>query len=173
MKRTNLEKPAPEPMGQQDLDQVCDLEESCFANPWSRRSFLSDLDSRDSCCLVIRLKNLVLGYIIGWFVMDELHILNIAVHPRHRRKGLAQNLLSDILRRAKERGCRGATLELRASNEAALELYQGNGFRPVAVRRGYYRRPTEDAVVMLKVFGKGPMEHPTGLEVPDGVVPQG
>lgn len=173
MKPRDLEKPTPELMEQQDLDQVCDLETSCFNNPWSRESFLSGLRSENSCCLVIRLSTEVLGYIIGWFVLDELRVLNVAVHPRHRRKGLAQVLLNGLLSRAKERGCRGATLELRASNEAALGLYQGSGFRPVAVRSGYYRRPTEDAVVMLKDFVNGSTAHPAGLEVPDGVVPQG
>jgi len=173
MKPRHLEKPAPEPMEQRDLDQVCGLEKGCFNNPWSRESFLSDLRSENSCCLVIRLSTEVLGYIIGWFVLDELHVLNVAVHPRHRRKGLARILLDDLQRRAKERDCRGATLELRASNEAALGLYQGSGFHPVAIRRGYYRRPTEDAVVMLKDFVNGSAAHPADLEVPDGVVPQG
>jgi ribosomal-protein-alanine N-acetyltransferase len=145
-----IEQPVLQAMRQEDLDQVLDIERMCFSYPWPRESFLLDLRSPDSCCVVVRMGRELVGYIIGWFVMDELHILNIAIHPSYRRKGMGQRLLRFLLNMAARRGCRYATLELRASNQDARRLYEKHGFRPVAVRRGYYRLPVEDAILMFK-----------------------
>jgi ribosomal-protein-alanine N-acetyltransferase len=173
MKAGHLEGPAVTSMREMDLDQVLVLEEMCFSNPWPREVFLYDLRSTDSCSLVLRMGDEVAGYIVGWFVLAELHILNIAVHPQKRRRGLAKILLGELLTRARGRGCRRATLELRASNETASGLYQKHGFRPVATRKDYYQRPVEDAVVMLKDLNDEPEQGPADQEVPDGVVSQG
>jgi ribosomal-protein-alanine N-acetyltransferase len=115
----------------------------------------------------------MVGFIIGWFVMDELHILNLAVKPQLRRKGIGRALLSELLARARQKDCLWATLELRASNEAARALYQEFEFRQVAVRKGYYRQPKEDAVLMLMDLDPGSTKGPPDLEVPDGMVSQG
>jgi ribosomal-protein-alanine N-acetyltransferase len=156
-----------------DLDRILEIEQLCFSHPWLRENFLIDLHSKSSCCLAARVKEEPVGFIIGWFVMDELHILNLAVEPGHRRRGIGRKLLSALLTRARKRDCRWATLELRASNKTARELYRGFGFRPVAVRKGYYRRPKEDAVLMLMDLDPGSTKDPPDLEVPDGVVSQG
>lgn len=162
-----------DPMRESDLDQVSAIEMVCFSSPWSRESFLFELHSENSCCMVGRLGKRVVGYIIGWFVLGELHIINIAVHPRSRRKGMGETMLRFLLGKAQQRGCRRATLELRVSNEAAQRLYEKHGFRPVAIRKAYYRRPVEDAVLMLREFGSGSREDPAGQEVQDGVVSKG
>jgi len=168
-----IEQPILEAMRQEDLEQVLDIERVCFSYPWPRESFLLDLRSQDACCVVVRMGQELVGYIIGWFVLDELHILNIAIHPGYRRKGIGQRLLRFLLGTAMRRGCQYATLELRASNQAARGLYEKHGFRPIAVRKGYYRLPTEDAILMFLDIGPEAGEGPADLEVPDGVVSKG
>jgi ribosomal-protein-alanine N-acetyltransferase len=157
-------------MRSEHLDQILRIERMSFSNPWPRESFLSDLRSPHARCLVAVAKGSVIGYAIGWFVLDELHVLNLAVEPQQRRRGVGQRLLRDLLTAAGRRGCRTATLELRSSNTNAGKLYQKYGFRPVAQRKNYYRRPTEDAVVMLLDLNSADQLSSSGLEVADGVV---
>ena len=173
MNLRHFKEPVLRPMRESDLNQVLSIEMACFSSPWSRSSFLFELHSKNSCCVVARRDNRVVGYVIGWFVLDELHIINIAVHPQCRRRGMGDKLLRFLLGRAEERGCRRATLELRASNEVARRLYQKRGFRPVAIRKAYYRCPGEDAVLMMMDFSPRLKEDPSGLEVRDGVVSKG
>jgi ribosomal-protein-alanine N-acetyltransferase len=161
------------PMRPAHLDRICQIERACFSNPWPRESFLSDLGTPQARCTVALMKEMVVGYAIGWFVLDELHVLNLAVGPRHRRRGIGRDLLSDLLAAAQSRGCRHASLELRSSNHHARRLYEKYGFRPVAIRRRYYRYPTEDAFVMLlDLESMVPLRSP-GSEVADGVVSEG
>jgi ribosomal-protein-alanine N-acetyltransferase len=173
MRAKQLEELILEPIREKDLQQVMAIETACFSSPWSRSSFLFELQSKDSCCILARLGNKVVGYGIGWFVLDELHIINIAVRSDWRRRGIGNKLLKFILSKAEAKGCRRATLELRASNEAARMLYEQHGFRPVAMRKAYYRRPLEDAVLMMMDFSPGSREYQAGLEVQDGMVSKG
>jgi ribosomal-protein-alanine N-acetyltransferase len=162
-----------EPMSESDLDEVLAIEMACFSVPWSKSAFLFDVHSSDSCSIVARKGGRVVGYIIGLFVLDELHINNIAVHVKHRRQGLGSKLLESLLERAETKGSRRATLELRASNEEARGLYQKYGFRLVAVRKAYYRHPSEDALLMMLNLSARSGDDPPGLEVQDGVVSKG
>ncbi len=162
-----------EPMRECHLDEVLAIERACFSTPWSRLSFQFDVHAQDACCLVARLGEKLVGFAIGWFVLDELHIHNLAVHPQYRRKGFGNRLLRVLLSHAKERGIGRATLELRLSNQVARELYQKHGFRMAAIRRGYYRQPIEDALLMVLDFNPGSKHPPAGLEVQDGVVSKG
>jgi ribosomal-protein-alanine N-acetyltransferase len=173
MKTAKVEEYCLEPMREGHLDRVVDIERLCFSHPWPRESFLADLGSGDACCMIARRESSVAGYTISWFVLDELHVLNLAVHPRYRRKGVGQTLLRYLLTGARGRGCRRATLELRASNTAARRLYEKHGFRPVAIRRNYYRQPEEDAVLMLLDLNSPATFNSKGREVPDGVVSKG
>ena len=168
-----MKEPTLESIRKRDLQQVMAIETACFSSPWSRSNFLFELCSVDSCCMLARLGNKVVGYGIGWFVLDELHIINIAVRSDWRRRGIGSKLLRFFLSTGEGKGCRRATLELRASNEAARKLYQQHGFRPVAIRKAYYRRPLEDAVLMVMDFGPRSKEDQAGLEVQDGVVSKG
>ena len=168
-----VKEPALDPMRESDVDEVLAIEKTCFSLPWSRSAFLFDLRSVDSCCMVARLGGRVVGYIIGLFVLDELHVQNLAVQAKYRRKGLGDKLLKSLLERAEKRGSRWAALELRASNEVARRLYEKHGFRLVSVRKGYYRYPLEDALVMALDFNTRSGDNPAGLEVQDGVVSKG
>ena len=161
------------PMQTDHLDRICRIEGTSFSNPWPQESFLGDLRSSHARCIVALIDELVVGYAIGWFVLDELHVLNLAVDPEYRRQGIGKGLLRDLLAAAERRGCRYAALELRSSNLMAGRLYQKYGFKAVAVRKKYYRHPTEDAVVMWLDLGCGTHPGALGLEVSDGVVSKG
>ncbi len=136
-----------------DIDQVLAIEQASFSVPWSRNLFLSEFRSPGVSTLLVSLANdtllrTVTGYIIYWLVEDEMHLLNLAVAPLYRRRGIARQLVFDGIRRAYAKGARRAFLEVRASNTAAQKLYADLGFTGSFVRRDYYDSPTEDAVIM-------------------------
>ena len=92
----------------------------------------------------------VIGYVIAWQLADEAEIANLAVVPSERRSGVGRLLLDDLLRTIESRGGATVYLEVRAGNVAAQELYRARGFEESGRRRGYYRAPTEDAIVMRR-----------------------
>ena len=133
-----------------DLDHVMEIERLSFRTPWSRQVFVEELDREWAHVDVVRARGggPVLGFINYWLVRDEIHILNVAAHADHRRRGVATQLLAHALGFARRQQCRYATLEVRRSNVAATELYTKFGFRAVAVRPRYYAEDNEDAIVM-------------------------
>jgi ribosomal-protein-alanine N-acetyltransferase len=142
-------------MGLDDLEQVQWIERNSFSSPWQREHFLHELRSnRFAVNRVLRRSDRVLGYSCCWIVDDELRINNIAVHPDHRRRGLARRLLRAALREARQCGCSRATLEVRPSNGAAIRLYRQHGFVQVGRRHNYYRDEGEDALLMEASLGR-------------------
>jgi ribosomal-protein-alanine N-acetyltransferase len=141
--------------GEKDLTAVEEIEKKSFSEPWIKLSFQECLDDPGCLFLVADEGKEVLGYAIGWIVLDELHIGNLAVHPQRRGEGIGGKLLSSIIGQVARKGCKMASLELRESNQIALYLYAKKGFKPVAVKRNYYRHPREDAIVMIKEFEDG------------------
>jgi ribosomal-protein-alanine N-acetyltransferase len=145
-----------EPMRKADLPEVLGIEIASFSLPWTEEMFDTEL-SHDALAavLVARLPAAgvpapVAGYICVWVVTDELHINNLAVHPRWRQRGIARELLHAALQHGRARGARVAYLEVRASNQAAQALYRQTRFETVGVRARYYTHPVEDAVVMRR-----------------------
>jgi ribosomal-protein-alanine N-acetyltransferase len=138
-------------MATHHLDQVLAIERS-FAAPWTREMFLQELHSRPevSEAIVALLQEEVAGYVLAWFVADEIHVVNLAVASRLRRRGIGRRLLAEVCARGVARGMVMATLEVRVHNDAAIRLYESMGFRQVAIRRSYYADNGEDALVMLK-----------------------
>ncbi len=141
------------PMVKDDIDQVVAIEQACFTQPWSRNLFLSEFRNAAVSTLLVALRGdparrQLVGYIVYWKVEDEMHILNLAVVPTFRRRGIARLLVLSGIRRAARAGAARAFLEVRASNEAAYKLYSELGFTGSFVRRNYYDEPVEDAVVM-------------------------
>src|SRR6266404_6685446 len=140
-------------MRPQDLRQVLAIERSSFDNPWSSALFLQELRIPFSRILVVRppggADEPVVGYLCRWFVADEIHVLNIAVHPAHRGRGIGAILLGEALREARAGHAEAVTLEVRRSNEAARRLYASFEFEEVGVRRNYYGRG-EDALIMRR-----------------------
>ena len=165
------------PMQESDLDEVLVLERSSFKEPWTRPMFLGELRGNTFATnLVARAAvedgtaladGTLIGYIMFWVVFEELHIMNLAVRPELRRRGIARELVREALALATVHGARIALLEVRASNIAAQALYEGFGFQRKGVRRGYYEHPNEDAVIMILEKGGDTMlsEDPAILEV--------
>jgi ribosomal-protein-alanine N-acetyltransferase len=142
-------------MTQDDLEGVITLERDSFRNPWSPELLRRELHHDWSTILLAEEQGptpdstRLLGCIIFWVVHDELHILNVAVASEQRRRGVARALLAAALERGRARHCVLATLEVRRSNIAALELYRAFAFRTVGVRPNYYVDEGEDALVMV------------------------
>jgi len=140
------------PLSPGDLPQVCAIEAACFATPWSLALFEEEL-KRPEVCHWLCLKNAageVAAYGGFWRAVDEAHFTNVAVAPPWQRQGLGRRLVQELLDLAKRQGCLRATLEVRPSNEAALALYQAQGFKAVAMRPGYYSDNGEDAMILWK-----------------------
>lgn len=121
-----------------DLDWVFEIESLSFPSPWSRRMLSEELEIEHSIPLVIEDESGVEGYVIARTVVDEMHIVNLAVRPAVRRKGYAKKLLATILREGVERGCKVSYLEVRTTNLAAIKLYEGAGFSIIRKRARYY-----------------------------------
>lgn len=134
------------------LDAVCNIEHSSFSHPWSRQSFEDELKKSNSHMFVCIENDEVIGYAVMTTILDEGDLLDIAVSEKHRRKGVAKALFEKLLEVAKEKQLSFITLEVRASNSSAIALYEYMGFEHVAVRKNYYSKPTEDAVLMTKYF---------------------
>ena len=138
-------------MRPQDLRQVLEIERCSFENPWTSALFLQELRIPFSRIVVVRpaggAEEPIAGYLCRWHVADEIHVLNVAVHPQYRRLRLGSVLLEEALREARAVGAEAVTLEVRRSNEPAQRLYLVFGFEEVGVRRNYYGRG-EDALIM-------------------------
>ncbi len=135
-----------------DLPEILEIERQSFPHPWSLASFKRELTLPFSR-LVVAMADLgqevpqLVGYLCRWLVADELHILNIAVHPDFRRRNIGAGLLSEAIHEAKLKKAARITLEVRRSNLGARALYRKFGFEERRLRRNYYG-PSEDAVIM-------------------------
>ena len=142
-------------MCREDLPEVLVIESLSFAEPWTEEMFVHELSSeRIAESLVARVDEgsgkRIVGFLCAWIVSGELHINNIAVHPGYRGRGVASQLLEEMLGRAYAKDVTVGYLEVRESNEAAAALYKGYGFQPIGRRRNYYAHPREDAIVMRR-----------------------
>ena len=131
-----------------DLDEIVAIENLSFPTPWPRHIFDMEIKSSRSFKRVSRVNGSVVGYLIAWKIYDEVHILNIAIHPDYRRRGIGQGLLNYCFDFFSSKGVRSAILEVRNMNGNARRFYEKIGFRSVGVRRGYYKDTGEDAIVM-------------------------
>ena len=129
---------------------VASLEAMCFGDPWSENSVASELENPLSLWLVAEEAGEVLGYVGSQTVLDETDMMNIAVHPDHRRKGIAAALVDGLIPALKARGSRCLTLEVRESNAPAVALYAALGFGKIGLRKNYYRNPRENAIILRK-----------------------
>jgi ribosomal-protein-alanine N-acetyltransferase len=140
------------PMRGEDLDAVMEIERQAFPQPWSPGLFLHELKVPFSKTVLARVSNgsqQVVGYVCRWLVGDEVHILNLAVHPQRRRSGVGRALVELVLQEAREHGARVVTLEVRRENTTAMALYRSLGFHERGVRRNYYGRG-QDAIIMSR-----------------------
>ena len=127
---------------------ILEIEKSSFVSPWSLVQFLNELVSPSSYIWGILKEDKIIGYICFWIVADEIHIMNIAVHPDMRGKGMARLLLNKLIQLAINKNISNIWLEVRPSNKIAINLYERFGFKRVGVRKGYYSDTQEDAIIM-------------------------
>ena len=137
-------------MTAREVPQVAELEKLCFAMPWSEKSVAGELENPLSLWLVAMEGDSLAGYVGSQTVIDETDMMNLAVAPEFRRQGVGEALVNTLTASLKELGSRCLTLEVRDSNEAARALYGKLGFVEVGRRRGYYRDPREDALILRK-----------------------
>ena len=139
-------------MSQCHVAQVAQLEKICFSDPWSENSVASELKNPLSCWLVAEEDGEVAGYIGSQTVMGETDMMNVAVHPDYRRRGIGEKLVEALVEALKSWESHCLTLEVRASNAPAKALYEKLGFTQVGLRKNYYRNPKEDALILRKEF---------------------
>ena len=138
------------PMNESHVAQVAALEKRCFSDPWSENSVASELENPLSLWLIAEEDGAVCGYVGSQTVLDETDMMNIAVHPDCRRKGIAAALIAELVSRLKARGSRILRLEVRESNLPAIALYKAMGFTQLGLRKNYYRNPKENALILGK-----------------------
>jgi ribosomal-protein-alanine N-acetyltransferase len=131
-----------------DLPAVVEIENASYSMPWGESTFRALLKRGDADLIVADVGPAVVGYAVWWHTLDQAELGNVAVAQAYRRRGIATRLVAESVRRAATRHVREMFLEVRKSNRGANDLYSGLGFLPVGVRRGYYIRPVEDAIVM-------------------------
>ena len=132
-----------------DLPQVMAIERRAFPTPWSLAMFVLELSKPSGICLAAVAGTRVVGYTVCSRYDTVWHLMNVAVDERHRRQGIATELLQRLFAQADRPG-EQYTLEVRLSNEAAIEMYAGFGFRGAGRRRGYYHDNKEDALIMWR-----------------------
>ena len=137
-------------MNESHVRQIAELERLCFHDPWSENSIASELGNRLSVWLVALDEDKVVGYVGSQTVIDETDMMNIAVHPDYRNRGVATALIVELTQQLRMRGSKGLMLEVRESNSSAISLYDKHGFLQVGCRRNYYRNPRENALILRK-----------------------
>jgi ribosomal-protein-alanine N-acetyltransferase len=133
-----------------DLNAIEAIEKVSYPTPWSRSMFAGELAKPSSICLGAFEAERLAGYLIVSRYVDAWHVMNVAVAPDYRRRGIAERLLTTLFELTEGDERRGYTLEVRVSNDGAIRLYERLGFRPSGVRRGYYTDNREDALIMWK-----------------------
>ena len=136
------------PMRRRHLPSVLRIEGEVYPRPWSEELFLGEITYQSRAYVVARVGPEVVGYAGLLVIADDGHITTVAVDPRWRRHAVASRMVLELCRQAVERGCNQLTLEVRASNRGAQELYRHFGFAPAGVRKGYYADDGEDAIIM-------------------------
>ena len=138
------------PMNETHVSAVAELEKCCFSDPWSEKSVAEELHNDLSLWLVAMEEGKAAGYVGSQTVLGETDMMNVAVSPDFRRRGIAERLITELVERLREKGSHCLTLEVRASNAPAIALYEKLGFSQVGRRPKYYRNPREDALILRK-----------------------
>lgn len=140
----------PEPMTPDDLDEILAIEQASFAMPWTREMFLREISSRTARALVFRDGNQIVGYLCFWEVLDEAHVMVIAVRPERRSEGHGKAIMDHLEKICLQDGLKRIILEVGRRNSRARALYRQAGFRSIGFRKRYYAESGDDAMVMEK-----------------------
>lgn len=143
------------PMSRDNVGEIADIEQECFSKPWTKQMLMEELDNLSASFIAAQAEDgSILGYAGLTVVLDEGYINNVAVREEYRKQGIASALLDVFIRFAKAHQLAFLTLEVRASNSAAITLYHKHGFEEVGRRKNYYEDPKEDAILMTLTFKK-------------------
>ena len=138
-----------------DGKRVAEIERRAFLDPWPRYALETEIENPQARALGIETNGELVGYVICWVVLDQAHIGKIAVLPEFRRQGLGDRLLTHLLEALNQQGVREIHLEVRRSSQAAQKLYKKHGFVVTGVRKNYYSKQREDALVMSLLLKEG------------------
>lgn len=139
-----------EKMTLEDIEKVIPIEEECFSVPWTKKGFSEALSQDHAFYYVARLGADIIGYCGAYALYDEGDVNQVAVASAYRKCGIGKKLVSYMIEDLKKAGYSSVTLEVRAGNEAAIALYEGLGFVKEGIRRNFYEKPKEDALIMWK-----------------------
>jgi [ribosomal protein S18]-alanine N-acetyltransferase len=142
------------PLTLEDVTAIEAIEQRAMPAPWSRMMFVSEIVKATSICLGAFVDDALVGYLIVSRYVDAWHVMNLVVAPEHWRRGIGTRLLATLFDMTADDDRRGFTLEVRVSNDAAIELYESLGFTSQGIRRGYYTDNREDALIMWREPGE-------------------
>lgn len=137
-------------MKKENLEQVAAIERNSFSMPWSLKSFEETLDNPNAFYIVAEENGQVAGYCGAYLVLDEADVNQVAVLSSCRNRGIGKKIMKALLQRLEEAGAAAVTLEVRQSNKAAIALYESLGFVTEGIRKNFYEKPVEDALIMWK-----------------------
>lgn len=137
-------------MEERDTAPAAELEKRVFSQPWSEKAFTDTVDNDDYIFIVAEHDSRIVGYIGCIVSLDGADITNIAVEPDYRRLGIANELIKQLILLLVQRGTGTLYLEVRQSNVGAQRLYEQNGFEQIGLRKNFYQKPSEDALLMAK-----------------------
>ncbi len=139
-------------MGVDDVDEVVEIENQSFSDPWKKEFFLDEISNALAYPLVAKLNQNVVGYACLWIFLGELQIANIAVAPLFRKKGIGKKIMEKIISYAELNFLKRITLDVRKFNKEAINLYNKFGFKIIGKRKSYYRFPVEDSLILEKIL---------------------
>jgi ribosomal-protein-alanine N-acetyltransferase len=147
-----------EPMQLEDLEVVLTIEQSSFPTPWSRNMFIEEMENQNSRLVAFKIDGSIVGYVCFWAVLDEAHLLNIAVHPSRRHQGLGRLIMAEIENLCIKEELKRIILEVARRNTVARELYRKCGFHSIGFRKNYYTVTKDDALIMEKYLASSQIE---------------
>lgn len=139
-------------MKPEDAWEVSCIEKKVFSLPWSEKSFYDAAGKEENVYVVAEEDGKIAGYAGAWGVFGEADITNVCVSPEFRRRGIGNELLQFLIRQGREKEIDAFFLEVRESNEAAIALYEKNGFKKIGLRKNFYEKPVENGIVMSLTF---------------------
>lgn len=142
------------PAVQEDVTACVFLEEKYFSEPWSHLSFLNAVSDKDTLFYVAKYNSVVIGYFVAGRICDEINLYTIAVDENYRQQGFGNSLIEELIKCAVALHACAIYLEVRTSNTPAIRLYERYGFQQIGMRKDFYRKPTEDALLFALYLPK-------------------
>ena len=140
------------PMQKEHIKDIVELEKQCFSEPWSENALAEELDNNCAVFFIAIINNKLAGYMGMHNICSQGYITNIAVFEQYRKKGIASSLIEKIINYAVNNNMEFISLEVRKSNIPAISLYDKYEFKQMGIRKNFYKKPCEDAIIMTRYF---------------------